>query len=61
MKIAVGSENPVKINAVKHAFKLVWPKKKWEVIGVKVTSGVSDQPMSDVESIKGQLIVPRNP
>jgi inosine/xanthosine triphosphatase len=53
MKVAVGSENPVKINAVKHAFKLMWPKKKWQVVGVKVPSGVSDQPMSDEESIKG--------
>lgn len=53
MKIAVGSQNPVKINAVKRAFKLVWPKNKFEVIGVKVPSGVSDQPMSDKESIKG--------
>lgn len=53
MKIAVGSKNPVKINAVKHAFELVWPKKKFEVVGVKVSSGVSDQPMSDKESILG--------
>lgn len=55
MKIAVGSENPVKINAVSHAFALVWPKKKFKVIGVKVASGVSDQPMSDEESIKGAV------
>jgi inosine/xanthosine triphosphatase len=53
MKIAVGSENPVKIEAVKKAFKVVWPKKKWEVVGIDVFSGVSAQPMSDSESIKG--------
>lgn len=53
MRVAVGSENPVKINAVSAAFEKVWPNKKWEVIGVKVSSGVSDQPMSDDESIKG--------
>lgn len=53
MKVAVGSTNPVKIQAVSKAFKKVWPKKKWEVIGIKVPSGISDQPMSDEESIKG--------
>lgn len=53
MKVAVGSENPVKIEAVKEAFKKVWPKNKLEIVGVKVSSGVSDQPMSDKEAIKG--------
>ncbi len=53
MKVAVGSKNPVKIAAAKAAFKKVWPEKKWEVVGVDVPSGVSDQPMSDKESIKG--------
>lgn len=53
MRVAVGSENPVKINAVKHAFELVWPKNKWEVVGISVGSGVTDQPMSDEESIRG--------
>lgn len=53
MIVAVGSTNPVKIQAAKDAFKTLWPKKKWEVEGIKVPSGVSDQPMSDAESIKG--------
>jgi len=53
MKVAVGSENPVKIEAVKRAFGSVWPNKNWHVSGVVVSSGVSDQPMSDEESIKG--------
>lgn len=53
MKVAVGSENPVKIEAAKRAFNDVWPGKKWEIVGIKVGSGISDQPMSDVESIKG--------
>lgn len=55
MKIAVGSENPVKIKAARDAFKTLWPDKKWEVEGVSVPSGVSDQPMSDEESIKGAI------
>lgn len=53
MKIAVGSINPAKLEAVKQAFKAVWFDKSWEVVGVEVKSGVSNQPMSDQESIKG--------
>jgi inosine/xanthosine triphosphatase len=53
MKVAVGSTNPVKIAAVKEAFSSVWPEKEWDVEGVSVSSGVSDQPMSPEESIKG--------
>jgi inosine/xanthosine triphosphatase len=53
MKVAVGSENPVKIEATKLAFQAIWPEISWEVVGVNVSSGVADQPMSDEESIKG--------
>jgi len=53
MKVAVGSENPVKIEAVKRAFGSVWPNKNWHVSGTVISSGVADQPMSDEESIKG--------
>jgi inosine/xanthosine triphosphatase len=53
MKVAVGSRNPVKIDATRKAFRAVWPEKKWEVAGVDVVSGVSEQPMSDKKSIKG--------
>ncbi len=53
MKVAVGSKNPVKVNAVKLAFEAVWPDQQWEVYGQEVSSGVSDQPMSIAESIKG--------
>lgn len=53
MKIAVGSTNPAKINAVKLAFASVWPREVLEIIGVDVASGVSNQPMSDKESIRG--------
>lgn len=56
MKVAVGSLNPVKIAAVKEAFEKLFPDEKWVVKGVSVNSGVSDQPMSDKESIKGARI-----
>lgn len=50
-KVAVGSLNPVKIAAVKEAFEKVWPDEEWKVVGAEVGSGISDQPMSDEESI----------
>ncbi len=53
MKVVIGSKNPVKIEAAKIAFEKVWPEQKFEFIGVEVESGVSNQPMSDKESIKG--------
>lgn len=53
MRIAVGSNNPVKLKAVETAFKIVWPDEEWIVVGVDAPSGVSDQPMSDKESILG--------
>lgn len=53
MLIAVGSTNPVKINAVRQAFKKVWPAERWRVKGIIVPSGVSDQPLTDAESITG--------
>lgn len=45
MKILVGSQNPVKINAVKEAFEKHFGQT--EVIGIKVPSNVPDQPIND--------------
>lgn len=53
MLVAVGSKNPVKIEAVKLAFKKVWPNENWEFVVAEVDSGVSDQPMKNSESIYG--------
>jgi inosine/xanthosine triphosphatase len=53
MRVAVGSLNPAKIEAVRQAFALVWPENAWEVQGTDVVSAVSAQPMSDAESIRG--------
>lgn len=53
MRIAVGSTNPVKIEATKIAFEKVWPDESWNVQGYKVPSDVSDQPLSDLETITG--------
>lgn len=50
-KISVGSKNPVKIAAVENVVKKIWPDA--EIIAVEVSSGVSEQPTSDDEAIKG--------
>ena len=51
MRIAVGSKNPAKINAVKAAFI----DGSFKIVSVDAESGVSEQPMSDEETIKGAV------
>lgn len=53
MKIAVGSLNPVKIEATKLAFEKVWSSEVWTTTGYDVPSKVPDQPLSDEETIIG--------
>lgn len=53
MKIVVGSKNPVKIKAVKRAFRKVFPDKKLEFEAIDVPSGVSSQPIGDKNTLKG--------
>ena len=53
MKIVVASKNPVKINATDAGFCTYF--NGVEVQGVSVESGVSDQPKSDEETLKGAL------
>jgi inosine/xanthosine triphosphatase len=52
-KIIVGSANPVKINATEQAFTQMFPDTTFEVSGVDIESGVSDQPMSEEETLTG--------
>ncbi|MCB8943859.1 MAG: inosine/xanthosine triphosphatase [Ardenticatenaceae bacterium] len=51
MKIAVGSTNPVKIEAVRSVVQRVWPEA--HVTGIAVPSGVSEMPLSEAEMIAG--------
>lgn len=53
MLIAVGSRNPAKLRAARIATNKVFPGAR--IVGVEVSSGVSTQPMSDEESIKGAI------
>ncbi len=50
IKILVGSLNPVKINAVTNAFKIVFPNNEIQCKGTHAPSGVADQPMSANET-----------
>lgn len=52
-KIVVASKNPVKIQAAKIGFEKMFPEGIFELEGCAVPSGVSDQPMSDQETLDG--------
>lgn len=51
MQIIVASQNPVKLNSTRLGFATYFDDVKVE--GVSVDSGVSDQPMSDAETLAG--------
>ncbi len=53
MIVAVGSTNPTKIDPVRSVFQHHFGEV--EVIGVPVSSGVSEQPMSEDETYQGAL------
>lgn len=53
MKIAIGSQNPVKLEAVKDGLSKVFPRS--DFIPVEVESGVPDQPIGDHETSKGAI------
>jgi inosine/xanthosine triphosphatase len=52
MKVAIGSGNPVKIAAVKLAFRKVFPKGNFAFIPIEVPSGVPAQPFGS-QTIRG--------
>ncbi|MFT5303190.1 MAG: inosine/xanthosine triphosphatase [Mariniblastus sp.] len=52
-RIAVGSRNPVKIQAAQAGFEAVFPTQVFEATGFSVPSGVCDQPMSNQETLQG--------
>ena len=53
MKIAVGSTNAAKINAVLSGVKAYWPNA--EVDGAEVQSGVPDQPIGMEQTMQGAI------
>ncbi|HLZ63362.1 MAG TPA: inosine/xanthosine triphosphatase [Ktedonosporobacter sp.] len=54
-KIVVASKNPVKMAAALAGFQAMFPHEQFEIEGVMVPSGVSDQPHSDAETLRGAL------
>jgi inosine/xanthosine triphosphatase len=53
MIVAVGSQNPIKLESVRLAFGALWPNTIWEIKGCSVDSTVPVQPMSDGEALRG--------
>jgi inosine/xanthosine triphosphatase len=53
--VAVGSKNPVKMNAVSSTFLAYWPDAEIELSSHDVASGVRDQPWGDTETRQGAL------
>lgn len=59
-KVIVASKNPVKINATKEGFMKMYPQGDFDFVGIDVPSGVSDQPMTDEETLQGAINRARN-
>jgi inosine/xanthosine triphosphatase len=55
MQVAIATENPVKINAVKTAFLQVFPNQNIIFSAKSVPSGVGSQPVSDQETLTGAI------
>ena len=51
--VVIGSQNPVKIACTQRAFEKVFPDSGFHFTGIPTQSGVSDQPISDEETLTG--------
>jgi inosine/xanthosine triphosphatase len=54
-QIVVASTNPIKIQSAVAGFKRMFPSEQFAARGISLPSGVSDQPMSDEETLRGAL------
>lgn len=54
-KIIVASKNPVKINTTYEGFIKMFPNETFEIEGISAKSNVSDQPMSEKETLEGAI------
>jgi inosine/xanthosine triphosphatase len=54
-KVIIASKNPVKINAVKIGFERMFPEETFTFEGISVSSGISDQPMTNSETFTGAI------
>ncbi len=55
LRIVVASHNPVKLRATEGGFRSAFPSRAMRFETVSVPSGVSDQPMTDEETLLGAL------
>lgn len=53
INVCVASQNPVKVECVKNSFKRAFPEEDFTFSGVVVPSNVSDQPMTEKETLLG--------
>lgn len=53
--LVVASKNPVKIAAAQDGFKQMFPELEISITAISVSSDVSDQPMSDEETLEGAI------
>jgi len=53
--VFIGSQNPVKINSVQLGFTKMFPDLEFSFQGIGVDSGVSNQPLSEEETITGAI------
>jgi inosine/xanthosine triphosphatase len=55
MKVVVGSKNPIKLASSEQAFSTYFPNETIEYLAAETESGVSEQPMSVEETIRGAV------
>ncbi len=55
IEVIIASQNPVKIEAVRAGFEQMFPAQSFDFEGVKVASGVSEQPMTNEETLQGAI------
>lgn len=53
INVFIGSQNPVKIDSVKLGFTKMFPGQEFSFQGINVDSGVSNQPLSEEETLTG--------
>ncbi len=53
IQLAIGSKNPIKVEAAVSGVTKVYPGASVEHVGYNVPSGVSDQPFGDLETLAG--------
>lgn len=55
-RIVVASRNPVKADATRNGFARMFPRRAFDLEPIDVASGVSDQPMTDAETLRGAMV-----